>query len=529
MGANQSNIPIDPNLHRRIMEITNQEQIKRKNEMDIQRLQKQILENQLKIQTHQMREIRQNLSPCAEPPKSTLSYILSSPQLQEDLRKNPKLGASLVESLVKEYGNQLTNEHYRKIDKFLNDLSNQPLTSRDPSGKNLDSNAFLNHNMGTRSYEPREINRQKEEISNDLETLENSFGRKELEAERQYQLEEKKRQQAFIEEQRKRRIKFESEMAKFNQGSFDSLKILELNKNYTMDELRKAYKRLAYQSHPDKGGSNEKFEMITKAYMYLLDELKKKENDQQFYQQRDQSRIYMEKQRQEQRRNVNFDNINNDNTTNNNYKHNNINNNEKSGDRFNSKLFNKLFEENRLEDPNDKGYGDWLRKDDTIPKHPELFSKKFNLDLFNNTFEKWKNETEETTCQEIIKHDNPSELVLTSASHIDLDNKEIDDFSQVQPHNKSVGYTDLKKAYTRTNLINANKVKYQQFKNVDELEKSRAKINFQLSPEDLAKEAFMRQKKEEDEYQRVQRLKNRDQQVFNNYNRVHQMMLDQLK
>lgn len=516
MGANQSNVPIDPNLQRKIIEITNQEQIKRKNEMDIQRLQKQILENQLRIQTYQMKEIRQNLNPRAEPPKSTLSYILSSHQLQEDLKKNPKLGASLVESLVKEYGNQLTNEHYRKIDKFLTDLSNQPLTSKDPSGKNPDSNAFLNHNMGTRSYEPREIERQKEEIVNDLETLENSFGRNELEAERQYQLEEKKRQQAFIEEQRKRRLKFESEMAKFNQGSFDSLKILELNQNYTMDELRRAYKKLAYQSHPDKGGSSEKFEMVTKAYMYLLDELKKKENDQQFYQQRNQSRDYMEKQRQEQRRNVNFDNNNN-------------NNNNNGGNHFNSKLFNKLFEENRLEDPNDKGYGDWFRKDDTIPKHPELFSKKFNIDLFNNTFENWKNETEETTCQEIIKHDNPRELMLTSAGHIDLDNKEIDDFSQVQPHNKSVGYTDLKKAYTRTNLINANKVKYQQFKNIDELEKSRAKINFQLSPEDLAKEAFMKQKKEEEEYQRLNRLKNRDQQAFNNYNRVHQMMLDQLK
>lgn len=522
MGANQSNIPsnmqIDPNLQRRIMEITRQEQMKRSNEMDIQRLQKQVLENQLRMQTYQMQEMRQNMNPRAGNPKSTLSYIFSSPQLQEDLKKNPKLGASLVEALVKEYGNQLTAEHYRKIDKFLYDLSNQPLTSKDPSGRNPESQAFLNHNMGTRSYEPRERERQKEEISHDLETLGNSFSRNELEAERQYQLEEKKRRQAFLEEQRKRRIKFESEMSKFNQGSVDSLKILGLNQNYKMEDLRKAYKKLAYQSHPDRGGSSERFEIVTKAYLHLLDELKKKENDQLFNQQRDQSRAYMEKQRQEQRRNVHFEESSSKGVGQ-----------PASGDRFNLKLFNKLYEEHRLEDPNDKGYGDWLQKDDAIPKQPELFSSKFNLDLFNNTFENWKDDTEDITCQEIVKRDDPRQMVLTTAGHVDLDHKDIDDFSQVQPHNKGVGFTDLKKAYTKTNLINAKKIKYQQFKNVDELEKSRAKISFQMSPEDLAREAFMRQKKEEDEYRRQQRMKNRDQQVFDNYNRVHQMMLDQLK
>ena len=46
-------------------------------------------------------------------------------------------------------------------------------------------------------------------------------------------------------------------------------------------------------------------------------------------------------------------------------------------EKFNVKLFNKLYEQNKLDDPNDKGYEDWLRNDEEVNEQPKIFSDKF--------------------------------------------------------------------------------------------------------------------------------------------------------
>lgn len=52
--------------------------------------------------------------------------------------------------------------------------------------------------------------------------------------------------------------------------------ILNLNKNCTTDEVKKAYRKLAIIHHPDKGGDQEKFKEISRAYEVLVDEDKRK-------------------------------------------------------------------------------------------------------------------------------------------------------------------------------------------------------------------------------------------------------------
>lgn len=56
--------------------------------------------------------------------------------------------------------------------------------------------------------------------------------------------------------------------------------VLEIDKNATQDEIKKAYRKLAVQNHPDKGGSEEKFKEISNAYQVLSDENKKRTYDQ---------------------------------------------------------------------------------------------------------------------------------------------------------------------------------------------------------------------------------------------------------
>ena len=92
--------------------------------------------------------------------------------------------------------------------------------------------------------------------------------------------------------------------------------------------------------------------------------------------------------------------------------------------------FNKLYEENRLWDPNDDGYQDWLSSTRDEPDPTPLFSNKFNLDVFNNTFSDMKNKGGDG---QIVKHDAPTALVSCGNGFTELDNtNQITDFTKLK-------------------------------------------------------------------------------------------------
>ena len=51
---------------------------------------------------------------------------------------------------------------------------------------------------------------------------------------------------------------------------------LGVGKTAEIDEIKKQYRKLAREHHPDKGGNPEKFKKISEAYSILSDEKKKK-------------------------------------------------------------------------------------------------------------------------------------------------------------------------------------------------------------------------------------------------------------
>lgn len=59
----------------------------------------------------------------------------------------------------------------------------------------------------------------------------------------------------------------------------DYYKTLGVNKNATPDEIKKAYRKLASQYHPDKGGDTKRFQEIQLAYDTLSDPQKKQQYD----------------------------------------------------------------------------------------------------------------------------------------------------------------------------------------------------------------------------------------------------------
>lgn len=62
-----------------------------------------------------------------------------------------------------------------------------------------------------------------------------------------------------------------------NQDNFYT--VLGVNENATQDEIKKAYRKLAVEHHPDKGGSEDNFKKISEAYDTLGDENKRKMYD----------------------------------------------------------------------------------------------------------------------------------------------------------------------------------------------------------------------------------------------------------
>jgi molecular chaperone DnaJ len=61
--------------------------------------------------------------------------------------------------------------------------------------------------------------------------------------------------------------------------SKDYYEILGVAKNATPDEIKRAYRKLAQQYHPDKGGDQEKFKQINEAYQVLSDPQKRGQYD----------------------------------------------------------------------------------------------------------------------------------------------------------------------------------------------------------------------------------------------------------
>ena len=117
----------------------------------------------------------------------------------------------------------------------------------------------------------------------------------------------------------------------------EAKRLFQLNAKFTIEELKNAYKKLALKTHPDRpSGSNAKFQFVTKCYFLLIEQLKKEEENKSFIDLKKASKNYIKKQ-------------NNKPST------------PTSKQNFNLKLFNKIFEENKIYDENDEGYDEWLK------------------------------------------------------------------------------------------------------------------------------------------------------------------------
>ena len=153
-----------------------------------------------------------------------------------------------------------------------------------------------------------------------------------------------------------------------------------------------------------------------------------------------------------------------------------------------------------------------------------MFSDKFNIDVFNNTFNDWK---ENNSCQDIIEYKEPEAMVsCDKMNYGNIDNTQKQAYTKVQENTNDLTYCDLKDAYSKnSNLINTKQIKVKQYKNVDEYEIDRNDISYKLTPEQMKELQIKKQREEYLEQQRLQRIQQQDKLHENHYNNIHQRMI----
>lgn len=295
-----------------------------------------------------------------------------------------------------------------------------------------------------------------------------------------------------------------------NINNLDPYKILSVKKNFTIEQLRNNFKKLAKIVHPDnpKTGNHNDFIVLSNCYKTLFNDYKLRENDKQ----------YLELK-------ANFDTYKNDQNTIN------VRNTELKTDYSNDskfqKDFNETFEKFKIDSVYDRGYGDLMKNHSAIREDINIDNSmgkgKFNKKKFNEQFDNLSINSE----KKIIKYSAPEPLM--SSNHLaysDLGLTSIEDFSGENDTLKKLNYTDYMKAYTTTRLVDPNSVEARkEYKTIDDVKKHRAKVSYKMSEADMIKqheEALIREQKEQN---RVSAVQNLDNLYTNQYNTVNKVML----
>jgi curved DNA-binding protein CbpA len=305
------------------------------------------------------------------------------------------------------------------------------------------------------------------------------------------------RKKVFEEKSRRRKLEFNKYLEDIN-NNLDPYSILGCSENCSIVDIKKSYKRLAMKWHPDRGGDSDKFNLLTKAYLSLIDKYKQSQDNNSFSDLKISSTDYVKQQDNNPRENVKMD-----------------------SDNFNIETFNKMYTENRLSDVNDEGYTNWYKEGEDIDDTPIISSDKFNINIFNSVFENSKNDNNSNS---IVEYKDPIPTNINNElAFNNLGEGNINDFSG---NSNNLNYTDLKVAHTKTKLIDTNKVNIKNYKNIEDLEKDRSNISYKMSNSDLKEYNNKKRLEEMTELSRQNRLKQNDTHHFNNYNKVHKILID---
>ena len=181
--------------------------------------------------------------------------------------------------------------------------------------------------------------------------------------------------------------------------------------------------------------------------------------------------------------------------------------------KFDVDRFNRVFSENRMESVHDTGYTAWMQKYD--PDDPRTLAKIA--------------QEEKAKEMRLVKYNEPAAMhVVKGLNFEELGVSHVDDFSREPAiaDRRNLTFTDYRVAHSTTKIIDPDLVrKRQEYKNVQELEKERANVRYEMNAAELKRYHAAKQKIEKNENQRHFNLKKNDTLAQEHYERVNRMLL----
>jgi curved DNA-binding protein CbpA len=306
---------------------------------------------------------------------------------------------------------------------------------------------------------------------------------------------------------------------------------LDDSKPLTHEVLRSAYKRAAIKVHPDKGGSPEAFDAVTRAFTYVEEVLNKLLPKSGAGIGSDDERFSMKVNPENAMRmrgvtssvaaappgTLQLENappiaLN--------------------PKKLDMNVFNKLFEENRLPDPEHDGYGDWLKSQEGRSSSTEVMRGKYNKDLFNKMFEDdAKKTTVPKSDSELATYKAPNDMIMAPGFGTELGVVKKEHFTKSTGHmigGAGLAYTDLKYAYTDGATFSQEVSGVSLEGRPKTIEQAKTEYNAPprpLSAEESAAIASIERAREYAEQQRQMRVAARDVDVEEAHNRLKSRLL----
>lgn len=340
-----------------------------------------------------------------------------------------------------------------------------------------------------------------------------------------------------------RRQAFEAELHRHHNAETDAYALLGVSRDFDLKTLAKHYRRAALKYHPDRIHKHAQhlsiaqrselegmFEKVTRAYLLLMDKHSQAEANRPFYELREHSREALAQQGKQKGHEAPA------------HPSSHVASSKASakaatrlrvgeGKQFDRRLFNTIYDEHRLYAPHDEGYGDWLSgktssaSEDVDDTPPTLFSSKFNLNVFNTTFDQLKREKPGAEAQLAIRDEMGVVVHSAQTPYSTLGAGAVDNYSGTTA---SLQYSDLKSAHTsHATLIDPSRVHTDKptFRSIKEFEAHRASISHELSPEEAARAERAAVARDREERERRARLVVMDQQGAAQERRLNQLLL----
>jgi curved DNA-binding protein CbpA len=257
----------------------------------------------------------------------------------------------------------------------------------------------------------------------------------------------------------------------------------------TEEELKKAYKKTAFKAHPDKGGSEQHFEAVTRAYAYLTEILNRIQGGRKGLKKVDAPTLLKSERTTEAEAWKQSDPV------------------RLNPNKLDMNAFNKMFEQTRVPEPDGDGYGDWLKGEgDGKTSDAPNFSGKFNRDVFNTMFEqeaqKKSRDVRQTNAMTIAA---PQALLFNPSYGVEI-GREKGDFTTAANDDGALQYTDLKAAYTTESTFSGQVADVRvENRSFDQYQQSRKTAPTPLRNEEM--DAIQHMEKEAEQRERRRQLR----------------------